>query len=162
MVMNRDFNVGIADMKLTRREGVLITYALGSCIGISLYDPMIQLGALIHIMLPQMGNMDQSNVFKYADSGIEETLRKMSAFGAVKSRLVAKIAGGAKMFDIQGDSNFGNIGLRNVESVKAVLRRESIPIRAEDTGSNYARTMLLDVANGQVTIRTFGKKEIIF
>lgn len=159
--MNKELKVGIADMKLTRREGVLITYALGSCVGISLYDPMIKLGALIHIMLPQVGTMDRSNVFKYADTGIAETLRKMYAFGATRGRLVAKIAGGAKMFDIQGDSSFGNIGSRNVENVKAILQRESIPIRADDTGSNYARTMLFDVSNGQVMIRTFGRKEVI-
>lgn len=159
--MDKQLNVGIADMKMTRYEGTLITYALGSCIGIALYDPMIRLGALVHIMLPQMGNMDQSNLFKYADTGIAETLRKMGAFGAVRTRLTAKIAGGAKMFDLQGDSGFGNIGLRNMESVKQILREARIPLTAEDTGANYARTMLLDVSSGQVHIRTFGRKEIL-
>lgn len=159
--MDKQYNVGIADMKMTRYEGTLITYALGSCVGIALYDPMIKLGALVHIMLPQMGNMDHVNLFKYADSGIDETLRKMCVFGAVRNRLTAKIAGGARMFDIKGDSGFGNIGLRNVESVKNILRDQHIRLASEDTGANYARTMLLDVSNGQVYIRTFGKKELI-
>ncbi|MEG0368413.1 MAG: chemotaxis protein CheD [Hungatella sp.] len=159
--MDKQLNVGIADMKMTRYEGTIITYALGSCIGICLYDPMIKLGALVHIMLPQVGNMDPANVFKYADTGLTETLRKMYAFGAVKNRMMAKIAGGAKMFDIPGDATFGNIGLRNVESVRSELRREGIMLRGEETGANYARTMLLDVSNGQVVVRTYGRKEII-
>lgn len=158
--MNRDLNVGIADMKLTRMEGTLITYALGSCIGIAFYDPAIKLGALLHIMLPQMGTMDSSNVFKYADTGIAETLRKIQAFGGRKDRIVVKIAGGAKMFELKGDSGIGNIGLRNAESVKSILRVERLRLIAEDIGSNYARTMLLDVATGRVKIRTFGREEI--
>lgn len=158
--MDRELNVGIADMKLTRHEGTLITYALGSCVGIAFYDPMIKLGALLHIMLPQMGTMDQGNIFKYADTGIAETLRKMYAFGAAKNRLVVKIAGGAKMFDIKGDANFGNIGMRNVESVKSILRVDGLRLLAEDTGANYARTMLMDVSTGKVTVRTFGRTTI--
>ena len=90
--MGKQISVGIADMKLTRREGVLITYALGSCVGISFYDPMIKLGALLHIMLPEKSQVNEANIFKYADSGIRETLRKMTAFGAVKGRMVCKIA----------------------------------------------------------------------
>ena len=75
-------------MKIARQEGELITYALGSCIGIAFYDPMIKLGGLLHIMLPEKSATD-SNVLKYADSGIRETLRKLYAFGATKSRLQA-------------------------------------------------------------------------
>ena len=108
--MQKELKVGIGDMKLSRGEGRIITYALGSCIGISFYDPAIRLGALLHIMLPARFNASDPNVFKYADSGIHETVRKMSAFGMVKSRTVVKIAGGAKMFEISGNSDFGNIG----------------------------------------------------
>lgn len=157
--MDKQFNVGIADMKLTRNEGTLITYALGSCIGIALYDPMVKLGALIHIMLPELGTMDHSNIFKYADSAIPETLRKMKAFGASQQRIVAKIAGGAKMFEM-GDGNLGNIGLRNADSVKRTLQAERIRILREDTGANYARTMSMDVFDGKVTIRTFGRPDL--
>ena len=108
--MEKKISVGIADMKITRQEGVLITYALGSCIGISFYDPMIKLGALLHIMLPERGRAGDANVFKFADSGIHETLRKLSAYGATKQRLVCKIAGGAKMFEMKGGGGLGNIG----------------------------------------------------
>lgn len=159
--MNKQISVGIADMKLSRQEGVLITYALGSCVGISFYDPMIKLGALLHIMLPENGNMSDANVFKYADSGIRETLRKITAFGATKRRLVCKIAGGAKMFEMKGPGGLGNIGERNVQMVKKILQSEGLRITGEDTGANYARTMLLDLQTGQVRVRTVGKKESI-
>ncbi|MDD3141382.1 MAG: chemotaxis protein CheD [Lachnospiraceae bacterium] len=158
--MDKKITVGIADMKITRLEGTLITYALGSCIGIALYDPMIKLGALVHIMLPERREINDNNIFKYADSGIQETIRKMSVFGGVKSRLECKIAGGAKMFEFKSGGDLGNIGLRNSTSVKQVLMKEGIRLRAEDTGANYARTMTLDVMTGMVLVRTFGRTEI--
>lgn len=157
--MEKKISVGIADMKITRQEGILITYALGSCIGISFYDPMIKLGALLHIMLPEKGRGNDSNIYKFADSGIHETLRKLSAYGATKRRLVCKIAGGAKMFEIRGNADFGNIGQRNATMVKKILMEERMSIKAEDIGGSYARTMLLDVGNGDVIIRTAGRPE---
>lgn len=159
--MNNQLIVGIADMKLTRQSGVLITYALGSCIGISLYDPMIKLGALIHIMLPEVGTMRDGNLFKYADTGLEETLRKLEVLGGRKSRMIAKIAGGAKMFELKGNATFGNIGARNIVSVKQNLGTKGIRLMAADVGENYARTMLFDVSTGKVNIRTYGRQEIV-
>lgn len=155
----KELKVGIGDMKLTRGDGRIITYALGSCIGIAFYDPGLHLGALLHIMLPVMNNPADPNIFKYADTGIRETIRKLTAFGMLKRRTVAKIAGGAKMFEISGNADFGNIGQRNAQSVKQILKEEGIPIISEDTGGTYARTMVLDVMNGDVTIRTFGRPE---
>lgn len=157
--MEKKISVGIADMKITRQEGILITYALGSCIGISFYDPMIKLGALLHIMLPEKGKGNESNIFKFADSGIQETLRKLCAYGAVKKRLVCKIAGGAKMFEMKGGGGLGNIGERNTQNVKRVLMAEGLRVTSEDTGANYARTMLLDVGTGKVYIRSAGRPE---
>lgn len=157
--MIKQTTVGIADMKITRYEGTLITYALGSCVGICLYDPVPKMGAMIHIMLPEVGTMDRTNVYKYADLAIPETLRKLQAFGVLKSRLTAKIAGGAKMFELQG-GGIGNIGERNAVQVKQILQAQGIRIIGQDIGKNYARTMLLDVSNGDVFIRTIGKTEI--
>ena len=154
---DKDLKVGIGDMKFTRGSGVVITYALGSCIGITFYDPFLKLGALLHIMLPNKTDPNDPKVFKYADSGIRETVRKLSAFGMVKSRTVVKIAGGAKMFDVKGNSDFGNIGQRNAAMVKKILMEERLRISAEDTGGTYARTMLIDVATGNVAVRTVGK-----
>ena len=123
---SKEIKVGIADMKIARREGTLITYALGSCIGITLYDPAIKLAGLLHIMLPEAGNMADMNVYKFADTGIQEMLRKMTAFGGIKRRYQCKIAGGAKMFEISGGSGLGNIGQRNIESVHTILRQEGV------------------------------------
>ncbi len=84
MVMaEKEIKVGIGDMKFARGDNVVITYALGSCIGITFYDPLIKLGGLLHVMLPARVDPNDPKVFKYADSGIRETLRKLTAFGLV-------------------------------------------------------------------------------
>ena len=157
--MGMDLKVGIGDMKFARGDGIIITYALGSCIGITLYDPRSRLGGLLHIMLPARTDPNDPKIYKYADSGLHEMIRKLSAFGMVKSRTIVKIAGGAKMFEIRGNSDFGNIGQRNAAMVKKILMEERMRISAEDTGGNSARTMLLNVGNGDVIIRSAGKPE---
>ena len=158
--MNKEIAVGIADMKFTRMEGRLITYALGSCVGVCLYDPIAKVGAMVHIMLPQrLENSADANVYKFADTSNNQ---KNEVFGALKRRLIAKIAGGAKMFDIPGGGSLGNIGQRNIESVRNTLREEGIPIISEEVGGNFARTLVFDCSNGQGNIRSFGRKEIIF
>lgn len=159
--MNEKITVGIADMKMARGSGVLITYALGSCIGLCFQDPGLRLGALLHVMLPVNMEAGRKNAFKYADTGIRETLRQMAAAGALKSRISVKIAGGAKMFEVSSGS-LGNIGQRNIESVHTILRQEGIRLIAEDVGGTVARTLLFDVASGQGCIRSYGQKDIIF
>ncbi len=158
--MDNKLTVGIADMKMSRGSGSIVTYALGSCIGICLYDPSIRLGAMIHIMLPLNMEAGRKNVMKYADTGIRETIKQMEAKGAVRSRIVAKIAGGAKMFEVNGGS-LGNIGQRNIESVHLNLKREQIRIVKEDVGGDIARTMFFDVATGMCRVRCYGRQELI-
>lgn len=151
--------VGIADMKMLRGEGELITYALGSCIGICLYDPVIKLAALVHIMLPINMETGRKNPMKYADTGIRETLKQMESQGARRVRIVAKIAGGAKMFEVSGGGSLGNIGQRNIESVHLNLKKEGIRLLKEDVGGTSARTLWFDAATGQGHIRSYGKPE---
>ena len=153
--------VGIADMKMAKGDGMLVTYALGSCIGICLYDPLPKLGALVHIMLPLNLETGRTHPLKYADTGIRDTLRQMVLRGANKSRITAKIAGGAKMFDVSGSSSLGNIGQRNIESVRIVLKKEGVRLLREDVGGSVARTLLFDVSNGIGCVRSYGKPEII-
>ncbi len=160
--MTNRITVGIADMKMTQLSGELITYALGSCIGICLYDPMVKLAALIHIMLPINMEAGRKNTMKYADTGIRETLKQMEARGARRVRITAKIAGGAKMFDVPGNGSLGNIGQRNIECVRLTLKRENIKILAEDLGGTVARTLSFDAATGQGCIRSYGKPEMYF
>lgn len=154
--------VGIADMKMLQGEGILITYALGSCIGLCFHDPRLRLGALLHIMLPLNMETGRSHPLKYADTGIKETLKALEAKGASRARMTVKIAGGAKMFEVSGGGGLGNIGQRNIESVHAIMKRENLRLIGEHTGGSVARTLLFDVASGQACIRSYGQKDIIF
>lgn len=160
MASGNKLTVGIADMKLAKGEGMLVTYALGSCIGICLHDPVLKLGALVHIMLPLNMETGRKNPLKYADTGIRETLKQMEAQGANRSRITAKIAGGAKMFEENGGP-LGSIGQRNIESVRMVLRKEGIRLLKEDVGGGVARTLLFDVGSGLGCVRSYGRQELI-
>ena len=157
--MNNRLVLGIADMKMRQYEGELVTYALGSCIGLCFYDPMIKLAALLHVMLPLNMETGRKNPLKYADTGIRETLRQMEGKGARRGRIVVKIAGGAKMFDVPGGGSLGNIGQRNIESVHLNLKKEGIRLLKEDVGGTAARTLWFDAATGIGYIRSYGKPE---
>ncbi|MET0017020.1 chemotaxis protein CheD [Oscillibacter sp.] len=159
--MNDKLIVGIADMKMAGDGEKLITYALGSCIGICLYEPQRKLAALIHIMLPLNMETGRKNAYKYADTGIRTTLREMEMKGACRAAITAKIAGGARMFEVSGGS-LGNIGQRNSESVHQILRMEKIRLLWEDVGGTIARTMEFDSATGNGTIRSYGHPEVKF
>ena len=147
-------------MKMAKGEGMLVTYALGSCIGICLHDPVLKLGALVHIMLPVNMEAGRKTPMKYADTGIRETLRLMEGKGASRNRITAKIAGGAKMFEV-GSSSLGNIGQRNIESVHMNLKKEGIRLLKEDVGGTVARTLLFDVNSGLGCVRSYGRQELI-
>ncbi len=151
--------IGIADMKFAQHSGTLITYALGSCIGICLYDPAIKLGGLLHIMLPLNMEAGRKNPLKYADTGMAEMLRQMEAKGASRARIVVKIAGGAKMFEVTGGA-LGNIGQRNIESVRMQMKKLGLRIAKEDVGGTVARTMSMDVGTGAISIKSYGRPEV--
>ena len=156
--MSEVIKVGMADLNLCRDPDIITTLGLGSCIGIALYDPSTKIGGLAHIMLPDSTKMrNNSNIAKFADTGIEELLNRMIKAGAVKSRLVAKIAGGAKMFEVSGLSDIGNVGQRNTEASRAKLKQLGIRLIAEDTGLNYGRTVELHCDNGDYYIKSVGK-----
>ena len=156
--MSEVIKVGKADLNLCRDPDIITTLGLGSCIGIALYDPSTKIGGLAHIMLPDSTKMrNNSNIAKFADTGIEELLNRMIKAGAVKSRLVAKIAGGAKMFEVSGLSDIGNVGQRNAEASRAKLKQLGIRLIAEDTGLNYGRTVELHCDNGDYYIKSVGK-----
>ena len=158
--MGEKLIIGIADMKMAKGEGMLVTYALGSCIGICLHDPVLKLGALVHIMLPVNMEAGRKTPMKYADTGIRETLRLMESKGANRNRITAKIAGGAKMFET-GNNSLGNIGQRNIESVRLNLKKEGIRLLKEDVGGTVARTLLFDVNSGLGCVRSYGRPELI-
>ena len=139
--METKLTIGIADMKMAKGSGMLVTYALGSCIGICLYDPLIKLAAMIHIMLPLNMEAGRQNTMKYADTGIRETLKQMEAKGASRA--------------------LGNIGQRNIDSVHLNLKKEGIRLLKEDVGGSVARTLLFDPSNGMACVRCYGRPELI-
>lgn len=150
--------VGMADLKTAKAPDSLTTLGLGSCIGIALWDSTTKIGGLAHIMLPDSTKIrNNSNIAKFADTGIVELIRQMEELGVPRRRLVAKIAGGAKMFEVSGTTSVGNIGEKNAIASKKVLQELGIPILAEDTGLNYGRTVELDCSNGDYIIKAVGK-----
>ncbi|MGI5978944.1 MAG: chemotaxis protein CheD [Oscillospiraceae bacterium] len=162
--MSKTITVGIADFNVAKDDDTLVTYALGSCVGICLYDPVMKLAGLSHIMLPSIKEFTDPKALaqtgKYADSAIELLMNKMISMGARKIRLRAKIAGGAQMFaPVNNNTNLAGIGERNVIAVKKELARLSIPIVAEDTGKNYGRTLFLSSADGVMRIKSVNKGE---
>lgn len=158
--MSEIIKVGMADLKVCKSPDGVTTLGLGSCVGIAIRDPGTGIGGLAHIMLPDSTAIrDNSNIPKFADTGIEELVRQIVAAGGVRSRLVAKIAGGAQMFAFQNKSSMVRVGDRNVEAVKAKLLEMRIPILASDTGENYGRTVIFYPETGDFIIRAVGKPE---
>ena len=134
--------VGSADVRAvyTKDEDLLVTYALGSCVGICLYDRTAGVAGLAHIMLPwSKESYKGDDPLRYADTGITELISRMCAMGAERSRMAAKTAGGAQMFGYASEAF--NIGDRNINAVNKVLSAYGIPVVASSVGGNHARTL---------------------
>ena len=155
--------VGMADYKVGRAPSTIISYGLGSCIGISLYDPQTKAGGLLHIMLPDSTQARPTdNPAKFADTGLPLMLRDVLELGASRSRLVAKIAGGAQMFAFANATDIMRVGARNAEAAKKILKELNIRLLSEDTGGNYGRKVQIDLNDGVYKVKTIdkGEKEI--
>lgn len=151
--------VGMADLQVCKSPDALTTLGLGSCVGVALYDPVTKVAGLLHLMLPdstQIRNND--NLAKFADTGIKELICRMTDLGAQKSRIVAKIAGGAQMFAMKSSNDMLRVGERNVEATKENLRKHNIRLLVEDTGLNYGRTVELYAETGAFVIKSVGKE----
>ena len=155
--------VGMADYKVGRAPSTLISYGLGSCIGISLYDTQAKVGGLLHIMLPDSTQARPTdNPAKFADTGLPLMLKDVLELGASRTRLVAKIAGGAQMFAFANATDIMRVGARNAEAAKKILKEMNIRLLAEDTGGNYGRTVQGNLNDGVYKVKTIdkGEKEI--
>ena len=158
--MGREIKVGMADLNICVSPDSIITLGPGSCVGIAIRDPITKIGGLAHIMLPDSTTIrNNSNIPKFADTGIEELVKQIVRRGADRGRLVAKIAGGAQMFGFQSNSEMVRVGERNVEATKRKLGQLRIPILAEDTGKNFGRTVIFYPETGDFVIRAVGKAE---
>lgn len=154
--------VGMADLNTCKAPDGITTLGLGSCVGIAIRDPVTKIGGLAHIMLPDSTEMKQnSNIPKFADTGIRELVSRLEKLGALKSRMVAKLAGGATMFSFQSSGNTMKVGERNVEASIKTLKELNIKILAQDTGLNFGRTVIFYPENGDYVIRAVGKPEKI-
>jgi chemotaxis protein CheD len=152
--------VGIADMGMSQgQQGSLITYSLGSCIGVALYDPVARVGGLLHYMLPDSQIDPQKALkkpFMFADTGILRLFEEAYRLGAEKSRTIVKVAGGS---EILGGTGFFNIGKRNYMALEKILSKTNVPIKAEDVGGQVSRTLRLEMGTGKVWIKYSGEEE---
>jgi chemotaxis protein CheD len=152
--------VGVADMKISSDpEATVVTYSLGSCIGITLYDPAVRVGGILHFMLPE-SKIDprkaQENPFMFADTGIPSFFRNAYQLGAEKRRLEVNVVGGAQIMD---DSGYFNIGKRNYMTLRKIFWANNVLIHAENVGGTINRTIRLEVGTGKVWIKTPGEGE---
>jgi chemotaxis protein CheD len=154
--------VGMAEMQTALNPDRLITIGLGSCVGVCLWDPISKIGGMVHVMLPDSTqSRNLQNKAKYADSGIIDLIERMIKIGSRRTRLIAKIAGGAQMFSFSQKNELLRIGDRNIKAVKKVLSAEDIKIVAEDTGGTYGRTIVFSTMDAQLLIRAVNKNTII-
>ena len=149
--------VGVADMKISAQPGdVIVTHALGSCLGVAIHDPVVQVGGLFHPMLPNARvNPDKAaaNPYLFVDIGTPLFFKEAYAAGARKERLVVKVAGGAA---IGNGPNFFAIGRQNFTMLRKLFWRNGIVIAGEDVGGSTSRTMYLDISTGRTWIQTNG------
>ena len=150
-------SIGIGDMKLSHLEDeVLITYSLGSCIGLTLYDPVAKVGGMVHTMLPlskQDPEKAKKNPYMYTDTGVQSLIQDLFNLGATRRDLIAKVAGGASLMDEKG---LFRIGERNFTVLRKVLWKNDILISSEDVGESKSRTMILYMDTGKTFIRSGG------
>ncbi len=155
--MGEIIKVGMADLKVTKYPNSLTTLGLGSCVGICLYDKKTKNIGMAHIMLPSSKQIrNNQNKYKFADTALVLMIEEMKKKGTIPRNLVAKIAGGAKMFNFNSMSESMNVGQRNSEAVRELLKLLKIKLIADDCGGNFGRTIVFDSENGGLQIKTIG------
>ncbi|MFV0504048.1 MAG: chemotaxis protein CheD [Lachnospirales bacterium] len=150
--------VSMADLNIACNTDFLTTIGLGSCLGICFYDGTHKVAGMAHAMLPSSEQISNNlNKRKFVDTSITELITKMERAGAIRSRIAAKIFGGAQMFATTRIDDSMRIGDRNIEAVNRILSEMRIPIIAKDVGGNYGRTIIMYAETGIVTVKTVGK-----
>ena len=153
--------VGVADMKVSNKPGEsLITYSLGSCIGLVIYDPVVRVAGMLHYMLPE-SSIDKEKAsarpYMFADSGIPRLFKTVYQFGGAKQRMRIYVAGGAEILD---QSGFFNIGKRNYMALKKMFLKNNVMINQQDVGGNTNRTVRIEITTGDIYVKTSGGKEV--
>ena len=151
--------VGISEMRISRNpQDVIVTYSLGSCLGVSIYDPLTKAGGLVHCMLPT-SSLDQAradnNPCMFIDTGISLLLQELTLLGASKASMIIKAAGASSIFDEKG---IFRIGERNYLAFRKMMETMSLKTAAEDVRGNFSRTMTLYMCDGRTTVKTSGRE----
>lgn len=146
--------VGVSDLKISGRvEDVLITYALGSCIGVAVYDPIVKVGGLLHFMLSD-SMIDLKKARKtpemFADTGIPLLFKSCYKLGAKKKRMIVKVAGGANILD---NKNYFRIGKKNITALRKIFWKNNVLMDGEDIGGDCNRTVHFYISTGKVVIK---------
>jgi chemotaxis protein CheD len=149
--------IGVSDMKTSNSPAeTLITYSLGSCIGIVLYDDVAKVGGILHYMLPD-SNLDrskaESNPFMFADTGIPRLFKATYKLGASKKNLRVVVVGGSQILDQNG---FFNIGKRNHMAMRKIFFKNNVLVNFEEVGGNVNRTIRLEMKTGEIVLKTSG------
>jgi len=162
--IERAVNVDVAQLRVGQAPMRIMTIALGSCLGIVLHDPEARIGALAHAMHPRRERVKNNmNRAKFVDSVIPLLLERMLQWGARREKIVAKIFGGARMFDgFEGCRGVLQIGDENIVAAREVLKELGIPLLAECVGGRTGRTIVLDVSDGSVLVRRMNDTEEIY
>lgn len=160
----RDAVVGIGELRISNiASDRLVTFALGSCLGITVHDPVAGVGGMLHAMLPESASdpvRAQAQAATFVDTGVPALFKACYAFGAKKERMVVKVAGGARIGESGGADCF-EIGRRNLLMLRKLLWKNNVLIAAEDVGGQQSRTMALDIASGLVTLKVGGIDRVL-
>ncbi len=151
--------VGVSDMKISNSPGdMIVTHALGSCIGIAIHDPKACVGGILHFMLP-LSKIDSEKADKYpfmfGDRGIPEMFKQAYKLGATKENLRVVMAGGAQVFERK---DFFAIGKRNIVIARKMFWKNNVLIAAEHVGGSIPRTMYLEIGSGHAWMTNQGEK----
>lgn len=153
--------IGMAEMQVIRPPESIVTYGLGSCVGLVLYDKTTKIAGMVHIVLPNYNkNLPNVNIAKCADTAVAALLTSLLKEGARRPAIIAKMAGGAHMFKTSSNPLL-KVGERNVSVTKQMLKKLAIPLVSEDVLGNSGRTVQFVPATGDFHIKVVGKGEKI-
>ncbi len=154
-------HVKIGEIKVVSGAGTLYTIGLGSCIAVAVYDAPQKIAALAHVMLPEVLSTSVATPGKAAPTAIPELIRLLEAAGAKREELFARIAGGSAMFESVLPNEGRRLGVRNIEAVKRALELAQIPLRGEDVGGSFGRSIFFHACDGRVVVRAVKRDDVI-
>jgi chemotaxis protein CheD len=153
--------IDVSDMKTGKEGDLLVTHALGSCLGLMVYDPVARVGGLLHAMLPLSKinpEKAKTNPYMFVDTGVPRLFKELYSLGALKKRMVVKAAGCGNPL---GKNEMFKIGERNYTLLKKLLWKNNVMLKAEDCGGTKSRTVRFDMETGDVVISSGGTENAL-